>query len=232
MAAVTIRNLSEEAHRALKVRAAQHNRSTEAEMRAILEAAVRPEGRLLLGTALSEIVERNTVSPMPISRPSNRSAIRVPPSRSILNDLALRMILLDTNVVSEAIRPRTAPIGRAPGSMPQVDRDAVPLQHHRGRTSLRHRRAAGRQAKGHAGSARSTTCWTCSPPASCRSIRQRRGAMPISPSRRARPERASPRPTAISPRSPPPTGSPSHRATRVRSMPRGLTVIDPWTVTS
>ena len=54
MAAVTIRNLSEEAHRALKVRAAQHNRSTEAEMRAILEAAVRPEGRIKLGTALSE----------------------------------------------------------------------------------------------------------------------------------------------------------------------------------
>lgn len=54
MAAVTIRNLSEETHRALKVRAARHNRSTEAEIRAILEAAVRPEGRLLLGTALSD----------------------------------------------------------------------------------------------------------------------------------------------------------------------------------
>jgi antitoxin FitA len=54
MAAVTIRNLSDEVHRALKVRAAQHNRSTEAEMRVILEAAVQPEGRLLLGTALSE----------------------------------------------------------------------------------------------------------------------------------------------------------------------------------
>jgi plasmid stability protein len=54
MAAVTIRNLSEEVHRALKVRAAQNNRSTEAEMRAILEAAVRPDGRLQLGTALSE----------------------------------------------------------------------------------------------------------------------------------------------------------------------------------
>ena len=54
MAAVTIRNLSEEAHRALKVRAAQRGRSAEAEMRAILEAAVRPEGRLLLGTALSD----------------------------------------------------------------------------------------------------------------------------------------------------------------------------------
>jgi plasmid stability protein len=54
MAAVTIRNIPEETHRALKVRAAQNNRSTEAEMRAILEAAVRPEGRLLLGTALAE----------------------------------------------------------------------------------------------------------------------------------------------------------------------------------
>ncbi len=53
MAAVTIRNLSAETHCALKLRAAQHNRSTEAEMRAILEAAVRPEGRLRLGTALS-----------------------------------------------------------------------------------------------------------------------------------------------------------------------------------
>ncbi len=58
MAAVTIRNLSAEAHRALKVRAAQHNRSTEAEMRAILEAAVRPEGRLLLGTALSNASQK------------------------------------------------------------------------------------------------------------------------------------------------------------------------------
>ena len=54
MAAVTIRNLSDEAHRALKLRAAQHNRSTEAEMRAILEAAVKPDGRLRVGTALSE----------------------------------------------------------------------------------------------------------------------------------------------------------------------------------
>lgn len=54
MAAVTIRSLSEEVHRALKLRAAQHGRSTEAEIRAILEAAVRDEGRVRLGTALSE----------------------------------------------------------------------------------------------------------------------------------------------------------------------------------
>lgn len=55
MAAVTIRNLSEETHRALKLRAARHNRSTEAEIRAILDAAVRPSERLRLGTALAEI---------------------------------------------------------------------------------------------------------------------------------------------------------------------------------
>jgi len=55
MAAVTIRNLSAEAHRALKLRAARHHRSTEAEMRAILEEAARPESRLQLGTALSKM---------------------------------------------------------------------------------------------------------------------------------------------------------------------------------
>jgi plasmid stability protein len=55
VAAVTIRNLSDEAHRALKVRAAQHKRSTEAEIRAILEAAVRPEGRLRIGAALAQM---------------------------------------------------------------------------------------------------------------------------------------------------------------------------------
>ncbi|MGL4636310.1 MAG: FitA-like ribbon-helix-helix domain-containing protein [Beijerinckiaceae bacterium] len=54
MAAVTIRNISDEVHRALKVRAAQHNRSTESEMRAILESAVRPDNRLRIGTALAE----------------------------------------------------------------------------------------------------------------------------------------------------------------------------------
>ncbi len=53
MPAVTIRHLSEEAHRALKLRAAQHYRSTEAEIRAILESAVRPADRLRLGAALA-----------------------------------------------------------------------------------------------------------------------------------------------------------------------------------
>jgi plasmid stability protein len=55
MASVTVRNLPDETHRALRVRAATHGRSTEAEIRAILESAVRPEGRVKLGTLLAEI---------------------------------------------------------------------------------------------------------------------------------------------------------------------------------
>lgn len=55
MPAVTIRNLSEETHRALKVRAAHHGRSAEAEMRDILEAAVRPANRIRIGSALSAL---------------------------------------------------------------------------------------------------------------------------------------------------------------------------------
>ena len=55
MASVTVRNIPDETHRALRVRAATHGRSTEAEIRAILECAVQPEGRIKLGTLLSEI---------------------------------------------------------------------------------------------------------------------------------------------------------------------------------
>ena len=53
MAAVTVRNLSAETHRALKRRAAQHGNSTEAEIRAILEEAVHPKTRILIGTELA-----------------------------------------------------------------------------------------------------------------------------------------------------------------------------------
>lgn len=59
MPAVTIRRISEETHRALKRRAAQHNRSTEAEIRAILEAAAQPEGRQRIGSELSAIGKKN-----------------------------------------------------------------------------------------------------------------------------------------------------------------------------
>jgi antitoxin FitA len=62
MPAVTIRNLPEETHRALRVRAAMHGHSTEAEIRAILENAVRPEGRVKLGSMLADIARRAGLS--------------------------------------------------------------------------------------------------------------------------------------------------------------------------
>ena len=58
MPAVTIRNLSAETHRALKLRAARHGRSAEAEVRAILDEAVRPKGRLKLGAELAAFGRR------------------------------------------------------------------------------------------------------------------------------------------------------------------------------
>jgi len=58
MAAVTIRNLPEATHRALKARAAKHGRSTEAEIREIIESAVRPASRIRLGSALAKLGRR------------------------------------------------------------------------------------------------------------------------------------------------------------------------------
>ena len=55
MPTITVRNVPDEVHRALRVRAATHGRSTEAEIRAILETAVKPEGRIKLGTLLADI---------------------------------------------------------------------------------------------------------------------------------------------------------------------------------
>ena len=55
MAMLTVRNLPDEVHRALRVRAAEHGRSMEAEVREILEATVAPEGRVKLGSLLAEI---------------------------------------------------------------------------------------------------------------------------------------------------------------------------------
>lgn len=55
MSSITIRNLPEETHRALRVRAALAGRSTEAEVRAILESAARPPDRIKLGSLLAEI---------------------------------------------------------------------------------------------------------------------------------------------------------------------------------
>jgi antitoxin FitA len=58
MSVVTVRNLPEETHRALKIRAAAHGRSTEAEIRAILEEAVRPASRVRIGSELAALGQR------------------------------------------------------------------------------------------------------------------------------------------------------------------------------
>ncbi len=58
MSVVTVRNLPEETHRALKLRAAQHGRSTEAEIRDILEKAVRPNTRVRIGSELAAFGQR------------------------------------------------------------------------------------------------------------------------------------------------------------------------------
>jgi antitoxin FitA len=55
MAMLTVRNLPDDVHRALRVRAAQHGHSTEAEVRKILAVAVKPEMRVRLGEALAAL---------------------------------------------------------------------------------------------------------------------------------------------------------------------------------
>ena len=62
MASVTIRNIPDRTHRALKARAERNGRSTEAEIRHILEESVPPQ--VGLGTALAAIgrsVRRETI---------------------------------------------------------------------------------------------------------------------------------------------------------------------------
>jgi antitoxin FitA len=55
MAMLTVRNLPDDVHRALRVRAAQNGRSTEAEVREILQSVVKPATRLRMGQALSAL---------------------------------------------------------------------------------------------------------------------------------------------------------------------------------
>jgi plasmid stability protein len=68
MAALTVRNLPEETHRALRLRAAQNGRSTEAEVRMILEEAVRPESRTKIGSVLAAFGQRMGGADLNIAR--------------------------------------------------------------------------------------------------------------------------------------------------------------------
>ena len=55
MAILTVRNVPDDVHRALRVRAAKHGRSTEAEVREILAEVVKPASRVRVGEALAAI---------------------------------------------------------------------------------------------------------------------------------------------------------------------------------
>ena len=55
MANVNVKNLPDEVHRAIRIQSAHHGRSTEAEIRDILERAAKPEGRVKLGSFLAAI---------------------------------------------------------------------------------------------------------------------------------------------------------------------------------
>lgn len=58
MATLTVRNVPDNVHRALRVRAARHGRSTEAEVREILATAVKPEKRVRMGDAIAAICRK------------------------------------------------------------------------------------------------------------------------------------------------------------------------------
>jgi len=55
MAMITVRNLPDDVHRALRMQAALHGHSTEAEVREILASAVKPETRVHMGEALAAL---------------------------------------------------------------------------------------------------------------------------------------------------------------------------------
>ena len=61
MPAITVRNLPDEVHRALRVRAAMHGRSTGAEIREIVKQAVKPEQRIRMVDALAEASSGNVL---------------------------------------------------------------------------------------------------------------------------------------------------------------------------
>jgi plasmid stability protein len=58
MGMMTVRHIPDEVHDALRAQAKTHGRSTEAEVRAILADAVKPETRIQMGDALAALGRR------------------------------------------------------------------------------------------------------------------------------------------------------------------------------
>ena len=93
-AILTARKAPDEVHRALRVRAAMRGRSTEAEVRTVLAEAVMPEGRIGLGSKLSDVGRR--------IRLTDEEFKTFYSSRSRIGQIGRSgKILVDTNVVSE-----------------------------------------------------------------------------------------------------------------------------------
>jgi len=62
MAMLTVRHLPDEVHRALRARAATKGHSMEAEVREILETAVKPPERVKLGSLLANVGQKARLS--------------------------------------------------------------------------------------------------------------------------------------------------------------------------
>jgi plasmid stability protein len=62
MAMLTVRDITDEVHRALRLRAADRGHSMEAEVREILASAVSPQGRVKLGSLLAGMGKRAKLS--------------------------------------------------------------------------------------------------------------------------------------------------------------------------
>lgn len=62
MPSITVRNVPDDVHQGLRMLAAKHGRSAEAEIRAILAKAIFPDDRIKLGSLLSEISQSVNLS--------------------------------------------------------------------------------------------------------------------------------------------------------------------------
>jgi plasmid stability protein len=67
MAVLTVRNVPDEVHRALRLRAAEHGRSIEAEVREILAQAVKPSQRVRMGGAMVAVAREAGVTESDVS---------------------------------------------------------------------------------------------------------------------------------------------------------------------
>lgn len=83
MVDILIRNISDEDYRALGLRAAEHNRSTKAEIWTILKDAVRPNEEIKLGSALAALGRKYNITELNIERDE-------PPTELILIEDSVR----------------------------------------------------------------------------------------------------------------------------------------------